>query len=58
MQETQETWAWSTGQEDPLEEEMGTHSSILSWENSWTEEPGELQSMESKRATHNLATKQ
>ena len=31
MQETQETWVWSLGQEDPLEEEMATHSSILAW---------------------------
>ena len=36
----------SLGQEDPLEEEMATHSSILAWEISWTEEPGGLQSME------------
>ena len=40
------------GQEDPLEEEMATHSSILAWEISWTEEPGGLQSMESERAGH------
>ena len=33
------------GQEDPLEKEMATHSSILAWEISWTEEPGGLQSM-------------
>jgi len=33
------------GREDPLEEEMATHSSILAWEIPWTEEPGELQSM-------------
>ena len=33
------------GQEDPLEEEMATHSSILAWEVQWTEEPGGLQSM-------------
>ena len=35
----------SLGQEDPLEEEMATHSSILAWEIPWTEEPGGLQSM-------------
>ena len=35
-----EVRVWSLGQEDPLEKEMGTHSSILSWEISWTEEPG------------------
>ena len=37
------------GQEDPLEEEMATHSRILAWEIPWTEEPGGLQFMESKR---------
>ena len=40
MQETQETWVQSLGWEDPLEKEMATHSSILAWEMSWTEEPG------------------
>ena len=40
-----ETWIWSLGREDPLEEGMATHSSILAWEISWTEEPGRLQSM-------------
>ena len=35
----------SLGQEDPLEKEMATHSSVLSWEIPWTEEPGGLQSM-------------
>ena len=44
MQETQETWAESLGQ-DLMEEEMATHSSILAWKISWTEEPGGLQSM-------------
>ena len=44
MQEMQETWVQSHGQEDPLEKEMATHSSILAWEIPWTEEPGELQS--------------
>ena len=42
MQETQETRVWSVGQEDPLEEGVATHSSILAWRNPWTEEPGEL----------------
>ena len=42
MQETQETWAQSLGQEDPLEKEMATHASILAWEIPWTEEPGSL----------------
>ena len=37
---------------------MATHSSILPWEISWTEEPGGLQSMESQRVRHNLVTKQ
>ena len=41
----QETWIWSLGQEDPLEKEIVTHSSILAWEIPWTEEPGALQSM-------------
>ena len=45
MQETQETWVQSLGQEDALEEEMATHSSILVWEIPWTKEPGGLQSM-------------
>ena len=36
---------WSLGREDPLEEEMATHSSILAWEISWMGEPGGLQSM-------------
>ena len=41
----QKTWVRSLGQEDPLEKEMATHSSILAWEIPWTEEPGGLQSM-------------
>ena len=45
----QETWVQSLGQEDPLEEGMATHSSILAWRNPWTEEPGRLQSMGSQR---------
>ena len=49
MQETQETRVPSLGQEDPLEEEMATYSSILAWKISWTEEPGGLQSMGLKR---------
>ena len=47
---------WSLGQKNPLEKEMATHSSILAWEITWTEEPGELHTMESKRVQHNLAT--
>ena len=42
----------SLGQEDPLEEDMATHSSILAWETPWTEEPGKLQSMGSQRVRH------
>ena len=38
-------WVLSLGQEDPLEEGMATHSSILAWRIPWAEEPGELQSM-------------
>ena len=41
------------GQEDPLEKEMTTHSSILAWEIPWTEEPGGLQSIGSQRVGHN-----
>ena len=41
----QETQAQSLGQEEPLEKEMATHSSILAWEIPWTEEPGGLQPM-------------
>ena len=41
----QETWVRSLGQEDPLEKEMATHSSILAWRIPGTEEPGGLQSM-------------
>ena len=42
----------SLGREDPLEEEMATHSSILAWEMSWTEEPGGLESMGPQRVGH------
>ena len=44
--------------EDWLQEGMATHSSILAWESSWTEEPGGLQSMGSQRVGHDLVTKQ
>ena len=50
MQEMQETWVPSLGQEDPLEEEMVIHSSILAWKIPRTEEPGELQSVESQKS--------
>ena len=49
LQETQETWVRSLNQEDPLEGEMATHSSILAWEIPWTEEPDGLQSLELQR---------
>jgi len=49
----QETWVRSLVQEDPLEEEMGTHTSILAWEIPWTEEPGRLQSRGSQRVRYN-----
>ena len=42
----QETQIWSLGQEDPLEEEMPAHSSILAWEIPWTEEPGRLHTVQ------------
>ena len=46
----QETWVHSLGWEDPLEEGMATHSSILAWRIPWTEEPGGLQSMGSQES--------
>ena len=52
MQKIQATQIPSLGQEDPLEEEMAPHSSILAWEIPWTEEPGGLRSMRSPRVTH------
>ena len=45
MQENQETQVRSLGGEDPLEEEMAIHSSVLAWEMPWTEDPGGLWSM-------------
>ena len=51
-----ETQVQSLLQEDPLEKEMATHSSILAWRISWTEKPGRLQSMGSQRLGHNWAT--
>ena len=47
---TQETRVWSLGQEDPLEKEMATHSSILAQRIPWTEEPGRLQPMGSQKS--------
>ena len=55
LQEMQETWVWSLGWEDPLEEEMATHSRILAWKVLWTEEPGRLQSMGFQRLGHDWA---
>ena len=52
VQELQETWIQSLGWEDPMEEDMATHSSILAWRIPWTEEPGGLQSMGSHRVGH------
>ena len=51
-------WVQSLGREDPLEKRMATHSGILAWEILWAEEPGGLQSMESQKGWHDLATKQ
>ena len=48
----QETWVLSLGQEDPLEKRTATHSSILAWGISWTEEPGGLQFMGLQRVRH------
>ena len=53
MQETEEMQGW----EDPLEEEMATHSSILAWVIPWTEEPGRLQSTGSQRVRHDWVIK-
>ena len=52
MQEAQETQVRSLGQEDPLEEEMATHSNIHAWEIPWIEELSGLQVMGSKRVRH------
>ena len=48
-----ETWVQSLGQEDLLEKEMATHSSIFAWKIPWMEEPGRLQSMGLQRVRHN-----
>ena len=47
-----EMWVHSLGQEDSLEKEMATHSSILTWRIPWTEEPGGLQSIGLQRLGH------
>ena len=51
------TWLWSLGWEDPLEEGMATHSSVLAWRIPWTEEPSGLQSMGSQRVVHSRASR-
>ena len=56
MQEMQGIRVWFLCVEDPLEEEMATHSSILAWEIPCTEEPGERQSLGSQRVGHDWAT--
>ena len=53
IQETQETWVRFLDQEDPLEEVMATHSSILAWRISWTKESGGLQSKGLQRVGYN-----
>ena len=52
LRAVQETQVRSLGWEDPLEKEMATHSSILAWKISWTQEPGRLQSTGSQRVGH------
>ena len=54
----QHTWVQSLSWEDPLQEGMATHSSILAWEIPWTENPGGLQSIRSQRIGHDWAAKQ
>ena len=52
----QETQVQSLGQKDPVEKGMATHTSILTWRTSWTEEPSELQSMGLQRIRHDWMT--
>ena len=52
----QETWVWSMAWEDPLVKGTATHSSILAWRISWTDEPGRLQSIVWQRVGHDWAT--
>ena len=52
----QDTWVWSLGREDLLEEKIASHSSILAWEIPWREKPGGLPSMGSERVQHDIAT--
>ena len=58
IQEMQETWVRSLGREDPLEEEMATHSSILAWEIPQTGKLGGLQHIVSQRIRQDLVTNQ
>ena len=57
LREEKKTRVQSLGWEDPLEEEMATYSSNLAWKITWTDEPGELQSLGFQRVRCNLATK-
>ena len=57
MQDTQEVRVQSLGQQDPLEEEMATHSNILAWRIPWTEEPRRLWFIGSERVRHDGAIK-
>ena len=57
MQEMQQTQVQSLGQEDPLEEEMATHSSVLAWRIPGTQEPGGLQSMGSQESERTEQTR-
>ena len=52
----QETWVWSLARKDPLKKGMVTHSSILAWRIPWTEEPGSLKSMRSRRVEYEWVT--
>ena len=54
----QEMWVQSLGQEDPLEKEIATHPSILTWRIPWIKEPGGLQSVGLQRVKQDLVTKQ
>ena len=56
MQETQERWVQSLGQENPLEKEIEPHSDILAWEVPWTGEPGGLQFIGSQSVRHSWVT--
>ena len=58
LQETQEMQVGSQGREDPLEEDMETHSRILAWKIPGTEEPGGLQTMGSQRVRHDWGNEQ